>query len=435
MEYYVENEFFEDLYLLPSMNPQKAIVYSPLRGIAFSADMDIVNSLFTGDTSSEDVREIVNEIKQIKINSDFPVERQLNVSENLVFLLSNSCNLGCSYCYAQNNRRNDILSLNKIISMIDYVFSVHANDEKKLEISFLGGGEPTFHWDLLTKVIVYIRKKAALLKLNVRIGFPTNGTLLNEDRIRFLVDNDVHVGLSFDILPEIQNRQRPFAQSNKGTYDTISNNIDLLNKYGVQTRFRTTITPEVVSRMREMVQHSFMRFPYVKKIHFEPAYPLEDDKLLNNDFEAFYEEFIRSFMIAYKTGQSLGIKVNTAATNTLNKIKPRYCKGELCVIPSGDIVICHRASSKEDIRFSAFNYGKVDETGVYVDLKEFAKIQSKINDIPEKCRRCFSKWHCAGMCISNRMMFSEKHYNSYCNYVRSLQAVYIENIIMEGGIE
>ena len=196
--------------------------------------------------------------------------------------------------------------------------------------------------------------------------------------------------------------------------------MDLLNQYGIPTRFRTTITPKIASKMPEMVLHTVEHFPYVKKVHFEPIYPLEDDKSQNNDLDAFYDEFIESFMNAYKVGLSFGIQVNTAATNTLNKIKQRYCRGELCVTPNGDIVMCHRASSREDIRFAALNYGSI-ENEVRVNMKNLSSIQDQINDLPEKCNECFSRWHCAGMCISNRMMYSDAHYKSYCRYIRNLK--------------
>lgn len=434
MKYFVESKEIEDLYLLPSRTKNKVIVYSPLRGVAFMADEDVANHLFVGETTSKDAKKVLDELSRININSDFPNEDKLSVSENLVFLLSNTCNLGCKYCYAQFNRRNDILSKNKIKSAIDYVFSLHANSSKELDVSFLGGGEPTFHWDLLTWAILYVKKQAKDSNINVRVGFPTNGTLLNEERIRFLADQNVQVGLSFDILPSIQNAQRPFAHSDRGTYDIISKNIDLLNRYSIQTRFRTTIMPDVVSKMEEMVRHTAKRFPYVKKVHFEPTYPLEDDKSLFWNYDAFYADFNESFMSAYKIGKSLGIQVNTAVTNTLNKIKQRYCRGELCVTPNGDIVMCHRASSNEDSRFSALYYGKVDDDGLHINIKDYEAVQKNINNIPKECRECFSKWHCAGMCVSNRMMFSEQHYKSYCKYVRTLQSLYIENIILEGGV-
>lgn len=433
MDYFVESKHFKDLYILPSKDEQKVIVYAPLRGIAFSSDLKTADMLFRDDESSKEIKQLANKIKGIKINSDFHTEDLFSISRNLVILLSNSCNLGCTYCYAQQNRRDDVLSKEKIRAAIDYVFKLHVDDKNELDVSFLGGGEPMFHWDLLTWAILYVKEQAQKLNLNVRYGFPTNGTLLNEDRIRFLSENNVQVGLSFDILPSIQDTQRPFAHSQRSTYDVVRKNMDLLNQYGIPTRFRTTITPKIASKMPEMVLHTVEHFPYVKKVHFEPIYPLEDDKSQNNDLDAFYDEFIESFMNAYKVGLSSGIQVNTAATNTLNKIKQRYCRGELCVTPNGDIVMCHRASSREDIRFAALNYGSI-ENEVRVNMKNLSSIQDQINDLPEKCNECFSRWHCAGMCISNRMMYSDAHYKSYCRYIRKLQSIFIENLIDKGGV-
>lgn len=434
MDYYIESTKIKDIYLLPATSPEKTVLYSPLRGIALMADRDIAKCIYMGDTSSEDVKQITKDIEQIEINSNFITESQSSLSENIVFLLSNKCNLNCRYCYAQFNRQDDILSKEVIKTVINYILPMCSNSNKKLDISFLGGGEPTFHWDLLQWAILYIKEQVTHHHLTARIGFPTNGTMLNEKRIQFLSENNIQIGLSFDILPSIQDEQRPFLNSSKGTYDIVCKNIDLLNKYGIQTRFRTTITPEIVSKMEDMVLHTYNRFPYVKKIHFEPTYPLENDISSIYDYDLFYANFIRYFMIAYKRGQSLGIQVNTAATNTLNKTKLRYCKGEFCVTPNGDIVMCHRASSQEDTRFTALHYGTIDSTGVHLNINDYNSVQKKNCDIPQKCKDCFSKWHCAGMCISNRMMFSEKHHDAYCNYVRAIQSIYIENIIMEGGV-
>lgn len=434
MDYFIESKRFKDLYVLPSKDEQKVIMYAPLRGIAFFSDLKTADMLFRDDESSEEIKQIANEIKCIKINSDFHTEDLFSMSRNLVIILSNSCNLGCTYCYAQHNRRDDVLSKEKIRAAIDYVFKSHVDDKNELDVSFLGGGEPMFHWDLLTWAILYVKEQAQKLNLNVRCGFPTNGTLLNEDRIRFIAANNVQVGLSFDILPSIQDTQRPFAHSPRSTYDVVRKNMNLLNRYGIPTRFRTTITPKIASKMPDMVLHIVEHFPYVKKVHFEPIYPLEDDKSLNNDFDAFYDEFIESFMDAYNVGLSYGIQVNTAATNTLNKIKQRYCRGELCVTPNGDIVMCHRASSRKDIRFAALNYGTIEGNEVRVNMKCLSFIQDQINNLPEKCKECFSRWHCAGMCISNRMMYSDSHYKSYCRYIRKLQSTYIESIIEKGGV-
>ena len=87
------------------------------------------------------------------------------LSQNLVILLSNSCNLGCKYCYAQFERENGFLSKNKIKNIIDYVLEVNKHSTIPISISFLGGGEPTLNWDLLVWSTAVRRKfsKAAII--------------------------------------------------------------------------------------------------------------------------------------------------------------------------------------------------------------------------------------------------------------------------------
>ena len=113
----------------------------------------------------------------------------------------------------------------------------------------MGGGEPTLNWDLLVWSIKYARKQESLYGIQLRIGFPTNATLLNEEKIDFFVKHHVEEGLSLELLPDIQNKQRPFAISSAETYKVVRKNVHLLNENGIQTRFRSTITPAYVHRL------------------------------------------------------------------------------------------------------------------------------------------------------------------------------------------
>ena len=298
----------------------------------------------------------------------------------------------------------------------------------------MGGGEPTINWELLVWAIEYVKRKAEVYGIKLRIGFPTNATLLTAEKIDFLVKNNIEVGVSFELIPEIQNEQRPFANSNQSTYDVVKRNVYLLNDKGVQTRFRSTITPQYVHRMQDMVKNVAEEFPFIKKIHFEPIYPLLESETNSFDMELFYEQFIDNFMSARHIGDSYNINITTAATNTLGKIKPRYCRGELCVTPKGDLVICHRSSSEKDVRYNKFRYGTISDECVSIDDSRFQKVNELLNKKAVQCDECFSKWHCSGMCLSNREMYTNIQFQAYCTYVKKIQARYIEYMIQKGGV-
>lgn len=436
--YHTESKVFKDLYLLPSKSENRAIVYSPLRGTAFMVDSNTGHSLIEGDYSNPTIRDIESKLTALDfIGRNVQDATCINIkalSQNLVILLSNRCNLGCKYCYAQYERKNDCLSKSKIKNIIDYVFELNQERKDLISIAFLGGGEPTLNWDLLKWSIEYAKQQSINYNFNLRIGFPTNATLLNDEKINFLSENGIEVGVSFEILPDIQDNYRPLAHSSIGTYQLVMNNLVALNKAGIQTRIRSTITPIYVDRMLEMTKHVVNTFPYVKRIHYEPIYPLEWNREDSVDMNKFYDCFIDNFFVSKEIGEISGIEVTTAATSTLHKIKRRYCKGELCVTPSGEIVICHRSSSDSDVRFERFKYGIVSDEEVIIDPIRLHNINQILDYKIERCSNCFSKWHCSGMCLSNREMFNPEQFDSYCMYVRKIQSRYLEILLQKGGV-
>ena len=58
----------------------------------------------------------------------------------------------------------------------------------------------------------------------------TNATLLNMDIADFLVQNDFNITISLDGPRNIHNKNRIFANSNKGTFDLIMENIALIRE-------------------------------------------------------------------------------------------------------------------------------------------------------------------------------------------------------------
>ncbi|MGM9762881.1 MAG: radical SAM protein [Candidatus Cryptobacteroides sp.] len=410
-------------------------MYSPLRGIAFMVDSNTAANLMSGSSNNRLVEDISQKLSPINYGLLQSVDISISeISQNLVILLSNSCNLGCKYCYAQYEREHGFLSEKKIENIINFIFELNKNNPNIVSVSFLGGGEPTFNWELLVWTIEYAKQKADSYGIKLRIGFPTNATLLTAEKIDFLVKNNIEVGISFELISDIQDEQRPFANSNQSTYNVVKRNVHLLNQKGIQTRFRSTITPQYVHRMPEMVKNVAEEFPFIKKIHFEPVYPLLESEVNLFDIELFYGQFIDNFMSARYIGDSYNINITTAVTNTLGKIKPRYCRGELCITPKGDIVICHRSSSEKDVRYNKFRYGTVSDEYVSIDNAKFQKVSKLLNKKAVQCKECFSKWHCSGMCLSNREMYSETQFQAYCSFVKKLQARYVEYMLQKGGV-
>jgi uncharacterized protein len=123
--------------------------------------------------------------------------------------LSEQCNLNCTYCNV------DKLSKKKISSDLfleEYWKKREEFGQEKIQIDFYGG-EPLMQWNLVKEII-----EATKSEENTQYFMPTNGLLLNEERIDYLNSHDVFISLSFDGLWQDINRKQLGGKDSLNTF-------------------------------------------------------------------------------------------------------------------------------------------------------------------------------------------------------------------------
>lgn len=418
-----------ELFIIPRNNkPEKEyLIYAPLQNIAFATNGEgakLVKKYIDGvefsDVENDSV--IASYIKQIeKIHTDIPRRKDIGIENSVVFILSQMCNLACTYCYAQKTRSKTILSRDILKTAIDAV-SVKSTD--KMSFIFIGGGEPLVTWDLLVWAINYIHHKAQECNKDVEIIITTNATLLTDEKIKFLRNKNVHLGISFDILPSIQNVQRILPQSKEGSFEKVDAVIHKLDEENIEYSIRSTITKEYVNKMVDMVRFVVENYKNVRKLHFEPVASRDD-----NDMK-FYDNFVHSFMEARKLGQKHNIVVHNSMSDSVDNIRSRFCRGEFCVSPTGELTACHRFSSENDSNFTYLNYGLIDND-IYIDEEKKNKVLSLFNFKRTECASCFAKWHCAGGCVAERLVQTPSQNKAKCRYNKALVLELLEERIQQ----
>ncbi len=135
------------------------------------------------------------------------------------------CNLSCPDCFAEVKENEELTTKQ---------WKIFLRKVKKHTHSFyIAGGEPFLRPDLL-EILSVLKGQ--------NFGFTTNGTLLNEERIKALVKlNPSYIVFSLDGTREIHDKIR-----GKGSYDKLVKNISLMVKHNNSTRvfINTTIRPE-----------------------------------------------------------------------------------------------------------------------------------------------------------------------------------------------
>lgn len=404
-----------DIFLLESHCKDTNIIYAPLKKKMFYAQDVSANEIersfenvLKNSIPKNDLEKRFVDILVAK-NSEIQKDEYLGAKINsAVFLLTETCNLACIYCYAQEQHSCDSLTKEKLKNVIDFVIK---NESKNKHISFMGGGEPCVKWDLLVWAVEYIREA---LGDKITITITTNATLLDKERAKWLAKNRIDVVCSFDILPEIQDVQRPYA-SGKGSFADAKKSIGLLAENRVVFGFRSTITRLAVEKMPEMVEYVAENYPQMKQVHFEHV------SAQGLTWENYYSDFMKYFFNAKKVAAVKNIYLQNSITTSVKFLRNRFCGGKFCVTPTGDIVSCHRASNDKSTAFEQFKYGVVNEEDVFVD-EDKAKAINALYETKrlEQCESCFAKYHCASQCTNNKLTYSEEDFAELCNFTKEM---------------
>lgn len=137
--------------------------------------------------------------------------------------ITQDCNFRCTYCiYSEKRNERQRSHSKKVMSWetakqaVDF-FWEHTIDSESVNIGFYGG-EPLLQSSLVKRIMEYARSRFAGKTLT--FGMTCNGSLLVEENVQFLEQNNVSLLVSLDGPKQIQDQNRVFADGT-GTYDIV----------------------------------------------------------------------------------------------------------------------------------------------------------------------------------------------------------------------
>lgn len=148
-------------------------------------------------------------------------------SRRLDIFVTNRCNLRCEYCSSRDMLNFPVsLSLGfKEMSRAADLFALYGKSPapEPRTIAF-SGGEPFLEFDEVARTISHIRRQ----REKFLISLTTNGTLLNEERVRFLAENGVCLIVSLDGTRGATDRHRKFSSGGGSVSDAVIRNLKKL---------------------------------------------------------------------------------------------------------------------------------------------------------------------------------------------------------------
>lgn len=320
------------------------------------------------------------------------MHRNSKTISKITLHVSNSCNLKCKYCYANEGTYNLPSSkLTKETADNFIKFCIDNFDQVK-DIHFFGG-EPFLNLDIMVYICQAFHQayKDKKVKLIPKFGVITNGTILNDNIVKF-IDNYIHsITVSIDGLKQINNINRVY-KNGRGTFDEIYKFIQIIkSKTKTNIFFESTFTKE---HILNGYKHMDIYNPLTDLLKIDGA--VINEKSVNY---AYIDEFIR---------QPIDIKnldfdnfpsefwqvLNSIVNNQDNVICPVYEK-LFAVSTQGEIYPCQLVLGKPKVYC-----GNIKDKNIYTHPQEFKSILSK--ELSKKnavCKSCWAHRLCGGCAV------------------------------------
>lgn len=406
----------KQIFSIP-LDGEKFLIYAPLKGIAFIANPALVNILVDhcswagSQHPSEKEREKLKFFYSLGFFTpelcppDEYVDNGIQYDAAILFL-TNRCNLRCSYCYASSGEflpKNMKWEIAR--AAIDYavkkVIDAHL---PTFTLGFHGGGEPTLNWDVLTQSVEYARDVSIKNNLSLQVTGAFNGYWTKEAR-KYILENFTEISLSFDGLPQIQNRQRP-AVCQKDSFGKVAETLSALDEANFSYGIRMTVTNDSVHLMAENIAFICENFR-PRKIQVEPVF-LEGRARENQQEIADLTAFVEQFSAGHQKAVQHNIDLFYSGARP-DSLTTRFCLAvcrALVVTADGFVTTCFETYGEDHPLSEQFIIGKyVGDGGFSIDSN---KLERHFNRTVEKipyCEACFCKWHCAGDCAIKASAF------------------------------
>jgi len=340
----------------------------------------------------------------------------------VTMLLTNDCNLACSYCF-ESNKGKDYMPKEMALDILKATYN-QVDPMAGIFTLNMFGGEPLMNWETFKAVCDYVLEN----NLKIRITATTNLTLLTDEMIDYIDELSIPVLVSVDGIKEVHDKHRC------NSFDKVIENMKKLidRDLGYLIEARMTVAPDTAKYMYDSVK--MLVDLGINNIANVPASDLEWDAQSIQDYKDNYEKILDMYIdilndetnkrniSLYKVDQALNlalepIKEDTSMCNIGN---PRW----VIVDWKGDIWPCPDYPTTDNVDLIAGKIGNfytgVDETKV--DPKPMVATYEL-----ERCKGCEAISICKSGCPYENYTKNGKFNEPTIGYC-TLQKAFVEII-------
>jgi uncharacterized protein len=395
----------------PPGNEQRTLAYFPLESLVFevnAAGRTLLETLRAGpvEPPDDDSRSFLAALAAAGVLNGVPAAIPGGPSTQeprpfrLVLLPSNRCNLRCVYCYREAGAAGTLMPNEVALAAVELALcNAEQTPERRIELGFHGGGEPTLNWDVMVRSTEHAERRARARNLHLTTSLCTNG-MLDPDQVDWAVSHMHSVIVSVDGPPELQNLQRPLADGGP-SFERVASTLDRLAARGKRVGIRLTATEHSQGRLERAVEFLAERFR-PRTIQVEPLFTCgrcSQSGCQPPTLESFLDAVPRAQALA--RAHDCAVQCSGARFRFLDT---RFCGAagsNFFVTADGDVTSCLEVTDARDARAELFFYGRYRSgPGFQFHHERFARLRALRVQAFSACADCFARWHCGGDCLA-----------------------------------
>ncbi|HRI63411.1 MAG TPA: SPASM domain-containing protein [Polyangium sp.] len=318
----------------------------------------------------------------------------------LSLAVAQKCNLGCTYCYAEQGtfggEARDMsweIAETSVLRLLD---GAGAGD--RVNLSFLGG-EPLSNRALVQRATEMCARLASERKIRATFSITTNGTLLSEEDAAFFETYAFSVTVSLDGIGAVHDAQRPF-QGGGGSYERIVRRVRPLLAMArrASVSARVTVTPDNLGLHETLDELITLGFG---SVGFSPMLrsPTGRAQMGDSDLDVLLHEMIACAEIAeakWLRGERYPFSNLESALREIHRgtHRPYPCGAGSSyhgVAADGALAACHR--------FVGEPAGIMGHVDAGVDrLAQRTWLANRHVHRQDPCTKCWARYLCGGGC-------------------------------------
>ena len=302
--------------------------------------------------------------------------------------LADACNLCCTYCYEGKKKNLSYMTLDTFEEILDFIMLNKREEDDVVYMTFLGG-EPLLNRELLFNAIEMIDTEFKN-KIKFRYSITTNATLLDDESIEFLINNNFNLSISVDGDEETHNLNRR-STNGANLYPLVTNNIKKLLDKSAIFNIRMTITANNVHKFFHNIKYFYEMG--IDQIYIGCDFFAEWDENTLKVFDTQLD-LIDDFYIQYIEPcdkKIVNIYDHMFSTFIVDR-KSRYCsagtKEHYTITSTGEIYPCGYVANIEKGKWSLGNINNSENFNNFFERAKNSVIKKS------KCTDCDIRFAC-----------------------------------------